>query len=235
MEPSHAKDHENRSVRRVSWRRPVAAFLIASLPAIILAATTPTWADSQDTAMEQCFGKDRGQRIEACTALLEQPISQSEKALAYAMRALAYSVKGQYQRALPDYDRAIELRTDFAIALNNRAWAHYKLGNIAEGFKDVERSLKLSPGSAHALDTRAHLKQSEGNAAGAVKDYRRAMVFGGSRMVRMYQCGLQTAGYFQGPLSGIVTPQLIAALETCAKLKSCDPLPPDEECRRLTS
>lgn len=185
--------------------------------------------------MEQCFGKDTGQRIDACTMLLDQPISRSERALAYAMRALAYSVKGSYQKALPDYDRAIDLRPDFAIALNNRAWAHYKSGNTKQGFDDVERSLQLSPRSAHALDTRAHLKQSEGNTDGAVRDYRSAMTFGGSRMVRMYQCGLQTAGYFSGPLSGIVSPQLIAALETCVKSKSCDPLPPDEECRRLTS
>ncbi|MEL7047399.1 MAG: tetratricopeptide repeat protein [Pseudomonadota bacterium] len=186
-------------------------------------------------AMEDCFGKDNGRRIEACTNVLSEPLSRSERALAHAMRALAYSIIGEYQNALPDYDKALELRPDFAIALNNRGWAHYKSGNIEKGFADVEESLALSPRSAHALDTRAHLRQSQGDETGALKDYRSAMRYGGTRMVRLYQCGLQTAGYYTGPLSGIVSPDLIAALESCVKAKSCDPLPPDEECRRLTS
>lgn len=185
--------------------------------------------------MDGCFGADHGSRIEACTQLLEEPLSRVERSLAYAMRALAYSVRGDYAQALPDYDRAIELRPNFAVALNNRAWAHFKSGNVAQGFEDVERSLALSPQSAHALDTRAHLRQSEGDIQGALQDYKKAMRFGGARMVRLYQCGLQTAGYYAGPLSGLISSDLKAALETCVRSKSCDPLPPDEECRKLTS
>lgn len=205
---------------------------VLGLAALAVVATGPAVGDDD---MQRCFGTENADRIEACTMLLEQPLSRMEKSLAYAMRALAYSIRGDYTSALPDYDRAIELRPDFAIALNNRAWALYKSGDVQGAALDVERSLSLSPMSAHTLDTRGHIRQSKGDVEGALKDYRAAMQFGGSHMVRLYQCGLQTTGHYVGPLSGILTPQFQAALETCVRQPSCDPLPPDEECRKLTS
>lgn len=195
----------------------------------------PGASDTFDATTNACFGEDRGRRIEACSALLEGTLSDRERSLAHAMRALSHSVRGNYTKALPDYDAAIELRSDFAVALNNRAWAHYKLGNIDQGFVDVTRALALSPRSAHALDTRAHLRQAEGNAVGAIQDYRAAMRYGGAGMVQLYQCGLQSAGYYLGPLTGIYTDDLLAALTTCVKGTGCDPLPADEECRRPIS
>ena len=69
---------------------------------------------------------------------------------AYAMRALAYSLKGRYETAIRDYDMAISMKPDFAVALNNRAWALFRWGKATEGLPDVERSLELSPASAHS-------------------------------------------------------------------------------------
>ena len=78
------------------------------------------------------------------------------------MRALAYSLKGRYDTAIRDYDAAIAMKPDFAVALNNRAWAYFRWGRAATGLPDVERSLRISPTSAHALDTRAHIRQALG-------------------------------------------------------------------------
>lgn len=191
--------------------------------------------DAPSQMKEECFGKSTGRRIEACTSLLAGALSRSERSLALAMRALAHSVRGDYERALPDYDRAIALRPNFPVALNNRAWANFKSGRYSAGLQDVESALALSPASPHALDTRAHLRQATGDVEGAMRDYRKAMRFGGGEMVRLYQCGLQAAGLYTGPLSGIVSRDLIGALESCARNRSCDPLPADEECRKLTS
>lgn len=209
-----------------------------SVSAAIVAVTIfavvggPALAD----ASEDCFSTDNPRRISGCTELLAQPdLPDDKRSLAFSLRALAYSVAGKYDLALPDYDAAIAIDPDFAIALNNRAWTYFKAGRASEGLGDVERSLRLSPGSPHAFDTRAHIRQVLGRAAGALADYERAMSYGGARMVKLYQCGLQAQGLYSGEIDGLYSTTVRRALEACTQRASCDPLPADEECRRLTS
>jgi tetratricopeptide (TPR) repeat protein len=187
-------------------------------------------------AAADCFSEDIERRIEGCTALIEQrDQSMGDLSLAYAMRALAYSLKGQYDTAIQDYDTAINMRPDFAVALNNRAWAYFRWGKAATGLPDVEKSLELSPTSAHALDTRAHIKQSLGDQQAALRDYDRAMWYGGARMIKLYQCGLTEQRLYTGEIDGTWRPELQTALEQCVRDRACDPLPADEHCRAATS
>ena len=183
-----------------------------------------------------CFSSDMMRRIEGCTELLKLPhLVPSVRADAYALRALALSLVGRYPEAIADYDQALAMRPDHAVALNNRAWALYKMGRIAEALPDVQKSLRLDEASPHAFDTRAHLYQARGEADLAYRDYRQAMALGGAQMVRLYQCGLQGQGLYAGPVSGIYSEALGAALKVCVKSPDCDPLPPDEECKAALS
>ncbi len=151
------------------------------------------------------------------------------------MRALAYSLQGRYEEALEDYDKSLKINPDYPHALNNRAWAYFKIGKPSQGLADVERALRLSPRSAHTYDTRAHIHQAMGQVEKALADYRSAIRFGGSKIIKLYQCGLQAHGLYSGSLNGISTGAFFAALETCVANEQCDPLPADEECRKLTS
>ena len=179
-----------------------------------------------------CFSDDYERRYSGCTAIIENPAAGAdEKAQAYSMRALTQALKQRFESAIQDYDQAIALSPNFAVALNNRAWAYYKWGRGAQGLGDVERSLQLNPGSAHTWDTRGHIRQVMGNHAGAFADYQQAIVFGGSRMVKLYQCGLSASGIYRGRLDGVYSDELRDALKTCANSRTCDPLPAEEECR----
>jgi tetratricopeptide (TPR) repeat protein len=209
-----------------AWRALAAAALIA--------AAFP--ADAAGDSAADCFSEDLNRRIDGCTALIEQRgQGVADLSLAYAMRALAYSLKGRYATAIGDYDAAIALRPDFAVALNNRAWAYFRWGKAATGLPDVERSLELSPTSPHTLDTRAHIRQSLGDPQAALRDYDKAMWFGGARMIKLYQCGLTEARLYKGEIDGTWRPELTRALEKCVLDKACDPLPADEQCRAATS
>ncbi|MFM1815045.1 MAG: hypothetical protein RLZ98_1740 [Pseudomonadota bacterium] len=194
---------------------------------------------SPTTAVEghDCYGQDNKRRIEGCSRLIEQPgLAIDQLAEAYAMRALAYSLLGRYESAINDYNEAINLIPDYAIALNNRAWAYFKWGRPTTGLPDVQRSLQLDATSAHAFDTRAHIYQWLGQKEQAIQDYDAAMRFGGSRMIRLYQCGLQAQRFYSGPTDGIMSPELTKAIRACVNEQSkCDPLPPDEECKIPTS
>lgn len=183
-----------------------------------------------------CFGQDLSRRVDACSALIgSSDVSQSDLALAYSARALAYSVQGQYDRAIPDYDASLAIDPNSAIALNNRAWAYFKSGVPERGSTDVEKALVLLPDSPHTLDTRAHIYQSRGDQRGALRDYERAMRYGGEHIVKLYQCGLQAHSLYEGEIDGLYTSDMRKALEACVATTGCDPLPADEECRKVTS
>jgi tetratricopeptide (TPR) repeat protein len=173
-----------------------------------------------------CYSPDMMRRIEGCSELLKLPhLAPSVRADAYALRALALSLVGRYAEAISDYDQALMMRPDHAVALNNRAWALYKMGRIEEAMPDVQKSLSLDGTSPHAFDTRAHLYQARGEAERAFHDYVKAMDLGGAQMVRLYQCGLQAHGLYSGPISGIYSEALGSALRACVKSPKCDPLP----------
>lgn len=208
--------------------------LIAVTWALILSGSASLRADA--LAKHDCFANEAMMRIRGCTKLLQQDnLDPATRSTAYATRALGLSIIGRYIEAIADYDRALRILPNYPVALNNRAWALFKLGRIDEAAPDVEKSLQLDPTSPHAYDTRAHVRQHQGRPEAAFEDYRRAMRLGGSRMVKLYQCGLQGSGHYLGPQTGIITDQLESALKQCVKSKSCDPLPPDEECKIATS
>jgi tetratricopeptide (TPR) repeat protein len=209
--------------------------LLRAITTALMVSVALSASASGDPAAD-CFSEDIERRIEGCTALIERrDQSVADLSLAYAMRALAFSLKGHYDSAVRDYDAAIAMRPDFAVALNNRAWAYFRWGKAATGMPDVEKSLQLSPGSPHALDTRAHIHQTLGRLDEALRDYDKAMFFGGARMIKLYQCGLTEARLYTGEIDGTWRPELTQALEQCVRDKACDPLPADEHCRAATS
>lgn len=206
--------------------------LVTLMPALLLAGAG--WAG--DATWSECNGPDAERRMAACTRLIETPeLDPLDRSLAYAMRALAFSMMGQHALSIPDYDAALRINPEFPTALNNRAWALYKAGQASAGIANVERALELAPLSPHALDTRAHIRQVLGDSELALADYKLAMRAGGERMVKLYQCGLQVAGLYDGAIDGVVTGSLTQALAICVERDGCDPLPADEECRKATS
>ena len=207
---------------------------IATL-ALAMAVVATARADDAATSFTECFGKDSVRRIEGCTALIESGgVGQYQLADVYAMRALAYSLKGDYATAIKDYDVAIGMRPEFAVALNNRAWAYFRWGKADIALPDVEKSLRLEPRAAHSLDTRAHIRQVKGDPKGALNDYTKAMYFGGQEMIKLYQCGLTEANLYDGKIDGIWRRELQDAMEKCVVSTTCDPLPADEHCRPAT-
>ncbi len=183
-----------------------------------------------------CESENYELRIVGCTVMIEKGgLTPFDLGYAHASRALGYSMKRDYEGAIQDYDRALELIPNSAMALNNRAWAYFRWGRPADGENDVERSLRIEPTSAPAYDTRAHIHQALGRPEPAYRDYKLAMTWGGSKFVKMYQCGLTAQGLYKGPLDGVESAEVREALRTCVQNPQCDPLPADEDCRSATS
>ena len=61
---------------------------------------------------------------------------------------------GMYDLALRDYNKAIELKPDFATAYSNRGAARIYLGRYDLAYKDLSKAISLEPESVYAYFNR---------------------------------------------------------------------------------
>ena len=109
--------------------------LVASLGLVATAAL----ADSKNDCLDS---KDHELRIKGCSALLQR---NPKDVVAYFNRGDAYGHKGDLDRAISDYTRAIELDANYAAAYNGRGRAYTGKGDYTHAVADVTRASELAP------------------------------------------------------------------------------------------
>jgi len=101
--------------------------------------------------------KDRELQIKACSAILQR---DAKDAIAYYKRGLAYQFKGDLDRAITDYNKAIELRPRYARAYESRGSAYAGKGIYTNAVADVTRAAELARKKASAPKTTGAIKKS---------------------------------------------------------------------------
>lgn len=108
--------------------------------------------------------KDLDKKIELYTEVLKI----SPDADAYNNRGNAYDDKGVYDKAIDDYNHAIELRPDEVVAYNNRGVTYSKIGDYRKAMKDYNQAIRIKPNYVEAYNNR-------GNVYSVMGDYQKAM------------------------------------------------------------
>ena len=67
---------------------------------------------------------------------------KGDDAKAAYQSGFAHQMKDEYDAALHDYDRALALQPDLALALKNRGRAHFYLGHFGESARDLAEGLR---------------------------------------------------------------------------------------------
>jgi tetratricopeptide (TPR) repeat protein len=62
---------------------------------------------------------------------------------AYTNRGDAYNHKGQYDRAIEDYNKAIQLNPNLAVAYNNRGVAYADKGQYGKAISDFQKACDM--------------------------------------------------------------------------------------------
>jgi tetratricopeptide (TPR) repeat protein len=125
---------------------------------------------------KQCGRAELPTAIAACTRLIDGGSLVGEPlAATYVGRARAYAVRRDYQSAINDLSKAIEIEPNFAEAYFNRGLAHRRLGQNEEAITDYTKAIQLSPDNASVLNNRAWTYLQIGNLEKALPDVERAI------------------------------------------------------------
>ena len=105
-------------------------------------------------------------------------LKYSDVAEIYHNRGYTYEILEQYESALKDYDKAIELEPYKAFYLFNRAFLYQSQEKNIEAIKDYDMVILFEPENAKALTNRGEAHYALGNKEKAYADFIKAQEFG---------------------------------------------------------
>jgi hypothetical protein len=154
----HTIDIADAGLGRITMLRIVAATSLVLVSWVVLADDK---GDCQDS-------KDHDLRIKACSAMI---LSNPKDVVAYHNRGDAYGHKGDIDRAISDYTKAIVLDPNYVPAYNSRGRAYVSKGDYVRAVDDVTRAGELTykpvpkPQPSSAVVKAAAHKSKEGQTA----------------------------------------------------------------------
>jgi len=80
----------------------------------------------------------------------------------------------KFEEALENFDQALQLDPNHALALNARGYARLRLRYYETALEDFNAAIRLNPGYANAYWNRSAAKKALGDDAGSREDFRRA-------------------------------------------------------------
>ncbi len=103
------------------------------------------------------------------------PILTDTEARAHAARGYTYYEGGDFNRAIKEYDRAIELKPDYVLAYNNRGGVYGKKGEFDRAIQDYDKAIELDPDYVDAYVGRACAYIVKGKFDQAIQDCDKAI------------------------------------------------------------
>jgi len=157
--------------------------LKAAVVALTLAGQAAAQGLADIRAGTEAFREgDFGAAVEAFTeAITSGDLDEDALAITYNNRGVAHGELGQFDQAIADYTRSLELRPDDQTTRRNLRVAHIRRSQqrLAEGayeaaLDDLDRAIELDPEHPLAYQRRAELHAERGDLALALNDYERA-------------------------------------------------------------
>src|SRR5262249_26099460 len=141
------------------------------------ASAAAQWNDDAERCRQLIRAKgDPDERLRVCTRAIESgDLTKRNLAVTYSNRGTAYYDKGDFERAIADFDKSLELYPGNIDALMNRAMAYGMAGDHDRAIADFDAVIAREPEVAQAYNGRCYSLALAGKAAGAIEDCNRAL------------------------------------------------------------
>ena len=140
---------------------------------IIFASNQALGAQNLNFAIPSNYLKKLLDQPKSAAPLSEQ--QQSISAKTYNSWGNVKFSQGDYSGAIADFERAIQLKPDYAEAYNNRGLAKHELGDHEDALADYERAIQLKPELSVVYSNQGLTKQALGDLDAAIVAYDKAI------------------------------------------------------------
>jgi tetratricopeptide (TPR) repeat protein len=154
----------------------LAACQKTGLVALAVLVSVATVADAQQAPNWQwCANEDNkvspDLAINGCTAVIQSgKESQKNLAIAFYDRGVAFESKKDHDRAIADYNQALELNPGYAIAYVARGNAWSNKGDLDRALADYDKAIGLDPKAEAPYNNRARVWRGKGDLDQAIAD-----------------------------------------------------------------
>jgi len=154
--------------------------------AVVVAQTSKEWS--------QCSGGEGpivDVVISGCSAVIQAGQDNPKRlATAFNNRGVAHKFKGEYDRALEDYDQAILLNPSFASAYNNRGVIYRLKGEYDRAITDYDQAIWLDSNIPATFYNRAIAYSEKEDYDRAVGDFDVVLRFNPKNALALYGRGV---------------------------------------------
>jgi tetratricopeptide (TPR) repeat protein len=141
----------------------------------------------QDTQqdMQKCQSGSPDARITSCTTLIQAGLLTTlqtglflpeRRSVVYNNRGVAYTDKGDYERAIRDYNEAIHLNPTSVGTFYSRGYAYKKKGDYDRAIQDFNEALRLDPHFELTYYERGNSYINKGEYDRAIQDFNQAIL-----------------------------------------------------------
>ena len=155
--------------------------VVSAIIAILIQATLPVDpAHTMQLPWDDCvdhYGKNTAEvQIQACSEIINSYIpDENDLAVAHSNRALSYASIENYELAIIDFDRSIELNQTDHWPIYNRAISSIKLNDDNTALNYMNRAINLKPNFFEALLERGQIHLRQENLLLALSDFDRVV------------------------------------------------------------
>ena len=93
----------------------------------------------------------------------------------YLLSGGVHHLEKEYDRAIENYTKAMELKPDDAIAYSNRGAVYHDKCDDDHALADYGKAIELNPNLSEAYNNRGNIYHNNGNDALAIEDYTKAI------------------------------------------------------------
>ncbi len=156
----------------IAAQRHGTKIVLAAIAGVLASAAAPAEPESWAACSGEAPQYSLEQQIAGCTAYLTTNPNDHNGLF---NRGHSYEAIGQFDQAVSDYNRAIALKPNLAMAYEARGNSYYKMRQFDWAITDYSRAIALTPNNSETYGNRGNAYLALSRLDKAIADYQKAL------------------------------------------------------------